>query len=131
LSRSAEATEENVKQIAVKRPTAECNAHPVSSPRAAGSAQAVPGRSRATAPPISAATATSASVATPLSSLTSALASRLPSPLGRTSGLPHEPGRITSNPQRYVRKAPASPKPEGPTARTGRRGGDPRPLTLR
>jgi hypothetical protein len=29
LSRSAEATEQNVKQIAVKRPTAESNAHPV------------------------------------------------------------------------------------------------------
>ena len=71
-SRSAEAAEENLKQIAVKRPTAESNAHPVSSSRAAGSARALPGRSRATALPISAATRTIASVVTPLSSLTSA-----------------------------------------------------------
>jgi len=76
LSRSAEATEENVKQIALKRPTAESNAHPVSSSRVAGSAQPGLGRGRATAPPISAATGTIASVATPLSSLTSALATK-------------------------------------------------------
>jgi hypothetical protein len=80
LSRPAEAPEEKLNQIAVKRPTAESTAHPVSSSRAAGTAQPVPGRSRATAPPPSPATGTIASVATPLSSLTSALATDRASP---------------------------------------------------